>query len=397
MRFTKLWLSCVAVAALALAPQAGAQNPEKKKITIAVGGKNLFYYLPLTIAERKGYFKDEGLEAEIVDFAGGSKALQAMVGGSADVVSGAYEHTITMQAKGVNIMSVVLQGRYNGIVLGVHKDKAPAIKSIKDMKGLKVGVTAPGSSTNHFVSNLLTKNGLKPDDVSIVGVGASSGAVAAIKQGSVDAISNLDPVINILETDGDIVTLVDSRTAKGMKEVYGGAYHAGSIYAPVEWVKKHPNTTQAVVNAIVRANLWIAKASIDEIAQSVPKEYYSDKLALYKTALGKNKESLSPDGRLTMEGAKNVYAILKQFEPSVQKAGDKIDLAKTFDSSFVDRALQIFGLVVRAAGADAVLRGIAAQRRGTRRRARGIGRHRKRAGDTGGGRSNEMAAIDVHD
>ena len=320
-------------------PNVFAQTLEKPKITLAVGGKNLFYYLPLTVAERRGYFKDERLAVEIVDFPGGAKALQAMVGGSADVVSGAYEHTITMQAKGINIESIALQGRYNGIVLGIRKDKAAGFKSMKDLKGMKVGVTAPGSSTNHFVSNLLTRNGLKPDDVSIVGVGAGAGAVAAIKQGSVDAISNLDPVINILETDGDIVVVVDSRTAKGMKEVYGGAYHAGSIYAPVEWIKKNPNTAQAVVNAMVRAALWIQKAKIDEIVGAVPPEYYGDKQALYKAALFKNQEGFSPDGRMSLEGANNVYAVLKAFEPAVQKASN-IDLAKTFTNEFVDKALK---------------------------------------------------------
>lgn len=316
-----------------------AQTLEKPRITIAVGGKNLFYYLPLTIAERRGYFKDEGLNVEIVDFPGGAKALQAMVGGSADVVSGAYEHTITMQAKGINIESIALQGRYNGIVLGIRKDKAGGFKSLKDLKGMSVGVTAPGSSTNHFVNNLLTKNGLKPEDVSIVGVGAGAGAVAAIKKGSVDAISNLDPVINILETEGDIVVAVDSRTAKGMKEVYGGAYHAGSIYAPVEWVKKNPNTAQAVVNAMVRASLWIRGAKVDEIIAAVPPEYYGDKQTLYKAALYKNQEGFSPDGRMSMEGAKNVYAVLKAFEPAVQKTPG-IDLAKTFTNEFVDKALK---------------------------------------------------------
>lgn len=316
-----------------------AQTLEKPKITIAVGGKNLFYYLPLTIAERRGYFKDEGLNVEIVDFPGGAKALQAMVGGSADVVSGAYEHTITMQAKGINIESIALQGRYNGIVLGIRKDKAGGFKGLKDLKGMSVGVTAPGSSTNHFVNNLLTKNGLKPEDVSIVGVGAGAGAVAAIKKGSVDAISNLDPVINILETEGDIVVVVDSRTAKGMKEVYGGAYHAGSIYAPVEWVKKNPNTAQAVVNAMVRASLWISRAKVDEIIAAVPPEYYGDKQTLYKAALYKNQEGFSPDGRMSMEGAKNVYAVLKAFEPAVQKTPG-IDLAKTFTNEFVDKALK---------------------------------------------------------
>src|SRR6202521_5150793 len=104
-RFIQALGACLLGAVIALG--SWAQAPEKGKITIGVGGKTLFYYLPLTIAERKGYFKDEGLEVEIPDFAGGAKALQAMIGGSADVVSGAYEHTITQQAKGQNIEALV--------------------------------------------------------------------------------------------------------------------------------------------------------------------------------------------------------------------------------------------------------------------------------------------------
>jgi len=87
--------------AAALGASARAQGaPEKPKVTLGVGGKPLLYYLPLTIAERKGFFKDEGLEVEINDFGGGAKSLQALIGGSVDVVTGAYEHTIRMQAKG---------------------------------------------------------------------------------------------------------------------------------------------------------------------------------------------------------------------------------------------------------------------------------------------------------
>lgn len=342
MRLIKL-LGIIAAltASFAAMPAASAQALEKKQVTLAVGGKNLFYYLPLTIAERKGYFKDEGLEVEIVDFPGGAKALQAMVGGSADIVSGAYEHTINMQAKGQSIVAVALQGRYNGIVLAVHKSKAAQYKSPKDLKGWKIGVTAPGSSTHMAVQNLLVKNGLKPDDIAAIGVGASAGAVATMKRGSVEAISNLDPVITKLETDGDAVVAVDTRTAKGMQEVYGGAYHAGCIYAPVEWVKKHPNTTQAVVNAMVRAVLWLRTASVDEIVATVPKEYYGDDLNLYKIGLQKNKEGFSPDGRFSMQGAQSVHKVLDAFVPEVQKA--KIDLARTFDNSFVDRALKKYG------------------------------------------------------
>jgi NitT/TauT family transport system substrate-binding protein len=295
---------------LAIAAGAAAQSPEKKNITIAVGGKSLFYYLPLTVAERKGYFKDEGLEVEIPDFAGGAKALQALVGGSADMVSGAYEHTINMAAKKQPIKAVVLQARYSSIA---------------------------GSSTNMFVNNLLAKDGLKPTDVSIVGVGTGAGAVAAMEKGEIDAISNLDPVLTQLESTGKFVAVADSRTEKGMKEIYGGDYHASVIYITDEFIKKNPNTVQAVVNAVVRADKWIAKATPQEIVDLMPAEYKAGNPSLYKEGLLKNMIGYSENGELSMKAAENVYKVLHQFEPSVMAAG-KIDLNSTFDNSFVKKA-----------------------------------------------------------
>jgi len=328
---------CIATLAIGPAPGHAQDALEKPKITIAVGGKTLFYYLPLTIAERLGYFRDAGLSVEISDFPGGAKALQALVGGSVDMVSGSFEHTINMQAKGIAIEAVVLQGRYPGIVLGLKKDKAATYKSGKDLKGLKIGVTAPGSSTNMFVSHLLAKDGLPPDALSIIGVGAGASAVAAMKKGEIDGIANLDPVIHRLEAAGDIVSVVDTRTASGSQAVYGGVYPAGSIYVPIAFVKKNPNTTQALVNAMVRALLWIQKATPDQIVGAVPAEYYGSDKAVYKAALEKNLAAFSPDGLVPPQGVKNVYAVLNAFEASVKEA--KIDPGKTFDNSFVQKAL----------------------------------------------------------
>ena len=112
MRRRRLLRAALAGPALLALPAIGrAQAVEKPKLTVAVGGKNLLYYLPLTIAEARGYLKDEGLEVTIADFSGGSRALQALIGGSADVVSGAFEHTINMQVKGQRLRAFVLQGR----------------------------------------------------------------------------------------------------------------------------------------------------------------------------------------------------------------------------------------------------------------------------------------------
>ncbi|MFZ3322141.1 MAG: ABC transporter substrate-binding protein [Usitatibacter sp.] len=316
---------------------AWAQVPEKRKITIAVGGKNLFYYLPLTVAERKGYFKDEGLEVEIPDFAGGAKALQALVGGSADMVSGAYEHTINMLAKKQPIKAVVLQAKFSSIVLLLPKDKAAKYKGPQDLKGLKVGVTAPGSSTNMFVNNILAKGGLKPTDISVVGVGTGTGAFAAMDKGEIDALSNLDPVITQLESTGKFVAVADSRTEKGMKEIYGGDYMASVIYITDEYIKKYPNTVQAVVNAMVRADKWIAKATPQEIVDLMPAEFKAGNPSLYKEALLKNMIGYSENGEMSLKAAENVYKVLVQFEPSVIAAG-KMDVSRTFDNSFVKKA-----------------------------------------------------------
>ena len=337
MRRTVLKTLLAAPAAIALPRLAFAQGkPEKSKLTIAVGGKNLFYYLPLTIAEQLGYFKDEGLQVEIPDFAGGAKALQALVGGSADVVSGAYEHTINMQAKNQPIMSVVLQGRAPQIVMAVSTKTMPGYKSIADLKGKKIGVTAPGSSTAMMASYVLAKAGLKASDVSFIGVGASSGAIAAVKSGQVDAIANLDPVITMLQRDNLIKVVADTRTLKDTQAVYGGPMPAACLYTPVKFVQDNPGTTQALANAMVRALRWLQKAGPSDIVKTVPDSYLLGDRALYLAAWERVREAISPDGLMPEAGPATALRMLQTFEDSLK---DKpIDLGKTYTNNFARKA-----------------------------------------------------------
>jgi len=313
-----------------------AQALEKPKVSIAVGGKNLFYYLPLTVAEQLGYFKDEGLQVEISDFAGGAKALQAMVGGSADVVSGAYEHTINMQAKNQPIVAFVLQGRAPQIVLAASNKTMPNFKSVADLKGKKIGVTAPGSSTSIMASFVLAKAGLKPTDVSFIGVGAAAGALSALRSGQIDAIANLDPVISMLEQKNEIKTIADTRTLKDTNEVFGGPMPAATLYAPEAFVKKYPNTTQALTNAMVRALKWIQKAGPSDIIKAVPESYLLGDRALYISAFLKVREAMSPDGIFPDAGPATALRTLQAFEPDL--ASKKIDLSRTYTNEFAKKA-----------------------------------------------------------
>ena len=325
-----------AAAALAAPAVLRAQSLEKPKLTIAVGGKNLLYYLPLTIAEQLGYFKQEGLDVTIVDFAGGARALQAVVGGSADVVSGAFEHTVNMQFKGQPMRAFVLQGRAPMIVLGVNPKTMPNYKTVADLKGKKIGVTAPGSSTNVMVNFILAKAGLKPADVSIIGVGAGQGAVAAMRAGQIDAISNLDPVITLLARSGDLKIVSDTRIVAESDKVFGGPMPAGCLYAPQPFIDKNPGTTQALTNAMVRANKWIQAAGPGDVIKTVPESYLLGDRAVYIDAFLAAKGALSPDGMIPAAGPETAFRALASIDPELAKA--KLDLNAVYTNDFVKKA-----------------------------------------------------------
>lgn len=313
-----------------------AQGLEKPKLTLAVGGKNLLYYLPLTVAEQLGYFKAEGLDANIVDFAGGSQALRAVVGGSADVVSGAFEHTVNMQAKGQRLRAFVLQGRAPQIVLGINPKTMAGYKTPADLKGKKIGVTAPGSSTNVMVNFFLAKAGLKPTDVSIIGVGATQGAVAAMRSGQIDALSNLDPVITLLQRSGDLKVLSDTRIVAEADKLFGGPMPAACLYAPQAFIDKNPATTQALANAIVRADKWIQAAGPGDIIKVVPEAFLLGDRAIYIDAFMAAKGALSADGTIPEKGPDTAFRALASIDPEIAKA--QLDLAAVYTNDFVKKA-----------------------------------------------------------
>ncbi len=325
------------LAASLAAPSLWAQpKPEKSKIIIAVGGKSGFYFLPLTIAEQLGYFKAEGLNVEITDFSGGARALEAVTSGTADVVSGAFEHTINLQSKGQFYQAFVLQGRAPAIVLGVSTKTMPQYKTITDLRGKKIGVSAPGSSTN-MVSNLvLSRAGLTGEDVSYIGVGTAAGALSAVRSGQIDAISNIDPVMTMLEQKGDVRVITDTRSLKGTLDVFGGPMPAGCLYAPTEFLLKYPVTAQALANAIVHALKWLQTAGPGDIIKTVPEAYFMGDRSLYLAAFNKVREAIAVDGLIPEEGTRTAVRALASFDASVR--ADKIALARTFTNEFARRA-----------------------------------------------------------
>src|SRR5246500_3702343 len=240
-------LAATLLALFLMSDLAAAQS----RITIAVGGGACLCYLPTVLAKQLGEYDKAGLSVELVDLKGGSDALKAVLGGSADVVSGYFDHCVNLAARKQELQSFVVYDRYPGEVLVVSPTHTAEIKSIKDLAGKKVGVSAPGSSTDFFLKYLLKKNGIDPTSVAVIGVGLGATAVAAMEQGQIDAAVMLDPSVTVLQGNhADLRILSDTRTEKDTLALFGGEYPGGALYSTAAWVSSHDKETQALTQAI---------------------------------------------------------------------------------------------------------------------------------------------------
>ena len=307
------------------------------KVTVAIGGGACLCYLPTVLAKQLGEYQKAGLDVELVDLKGGSDALKAVLGGSADVVSSYFDHCVNLAAKKQEMQSFVVYDRYPGLVLVVSPSHNKEINSIKDLAGKKVGVSAPGSSTDFFLKYLLKKNGLDPTGTAVIGVGLGATAVAAMEQGQIDAAVMLDPSVTVLQgTHPDLKILSDTRTQHDTLEVFGGEYPGGALYSTVAWIAGHEKETQALTNAIVATLGWIHAHSPEEIMAKMPEELVGKDKALYLAALKNTIPMYSQTGKMDPKGADAVLAVFSVGSPEVANA--KIDVSKTFTNKFVEQA-----------------------------------------------------------
>jgi NitT/TauT family transport system substrate-binding protein len=305
------------------------------KVTIIVGGYEKQIYLPAKLTEALGYFKDEGLEVELLNEAAGVDAENEMLAGAVHGVVGFYDHCVDLQAKGKFVMSVVQFSQAPGEVEMISS-KLPDVTSMADLKGKNLGVTGLGSSTNFLTMYLMMKSGVKPGEFVTIPVGAGTTFIAAIQQDKIQAGMTTEPTISRLLKTGEARVLVDMRTVEKTKEALGGTYPAASLYMPTAWVEKNKPTVQKLANAFVKTLKFISTHGADEIADKMPKDYYAGDKESYVKALADGKDMFTSDGVMPQDGPETVLAVLSGFSKSVQ--GKQIDLSKTYTTEFVKSA-----------------------------------------------------------
>jgi NitT/TauT family transport system substrate-binding protein len=314
-------------------PEEEAAEGELEEVTLAVGGAAAIVYLPTTLAQQLGYYEEEGISANIQDFDGGSEALQAVLGGSADVVSGFYDHTIQMAAKNQDLTAFVTMLRYPGLVL-LASPNSEGVESVEDLAGGVVGVSAPGSSTHLFLNYLLSKQDMSQDAVSVTGIGTTGTAIAAMEQGDVVAGVLVDPAVSQLRSrNPDLTVLADTRTQEGVQEAFGtDSYPASVLYARDGWIEENPETAAGLARAIQRTLQWIQEHSPEEIVEQMPPQYREEQ-DIYLEAVENTMAMFSPDGLMQPEGPEAVLEVLSLSVPEVGDA--EIEVDDTYTNEFV--------------------------------------------------------------
>jgi NitT/TauT family transport system substrate-binding protein len=323
----------LAAAACALACAAPARAAD---IQLMVGGLEKQIYLPVALADRLGYFREQGLDVQVLSDTSGGHAEDGLLTGSVQGVVGFYDHTIDLQAKGKFVQAVVQFSQSPGEGVVVASRKSDVIRTPADFRGHTLGVTGLGSSTHLLMQYLVAQHGVKKGEVTIAGVGAGDAFADALRGGRIDVGMTTEPTLSRLLKAGDAKLLVDLRTPEQAASELGGLYPAACLYMSSPWIRAHRGEVQRLVNALVKSLHFIATHGAAEIAAELPAGYMAGDRALYVSTLQQTKSMFTADGVMPAGGPANVLRVMRLTERSV--GAKPIDLSRTYTNEFAQAA-----------------------------------------------------------
>jgi NitT/TauT family transport system substrate-binding protein len=306
-----LLLAAVGSLASAQAPAAPPSEASRAlpRVRLALAASHSLYHLPLTLADRLGFFRQAGVQLEWLPQESGAKALSLALSGQADVVAGAYEHLFGLHLKGFNYQSFVQMSRTPQVSIGGSTRGGMAWRSGADIRGLRLGISALDSTTHWTAAQWLLRQGLTAEDVVFVPVGSSQGVIEALRSGSIDALCNPDPVMHWLEQKNDIRLLGDARTLQGTRQLMGGPVPGASLFAHAAFLQLHPDRAQALSDGVVQALKWLQTAGLTDILRAVPAGHWMGDRAIYLGAFEKLRESYAVDGLVRSEDVTHAWRV----------------------------------------------------------------------------------------
>lgn len=298
-----------------------------------VSGVAKIIYLPAILTQRLGYFRDEGLDVELISRPAGVDAENELLTGFAQGVVGFYDHTVDLQTRGREARSIVVLSNAPGQLELVTTSKASTVRSMADLHGYSLGVTALGSSTGFLTRYLMSQQGQTPSDYTLVPAGAENTFIQAVRDRRLEAGMTSDPTASLLVSTGQAYPILDLRTIDGTRAALGGVYPASCLYVQTQWLQANPDLAYKLARAFVRTLRFLHSHTAEEIAQRLSPEYVGPNPRLYLRALEMALPAFSADGRMPPDGPATVQRVLSASNVSVREG--HVSIARTYTDEFV--------------------------------------------------------------
>jgi NitT/TauT family transport system substrate-binding protein len=277
--------------ALGVATPAVAQAP-RKKVTISFCSQFLCAP-PYEVARVFGYFRQHGLDAEIVYFRGGNAAIQALAEGKVDYGATSLDVAVQAYAKGAEIRRFATTGRLPLFALATAPKTAASIQNLKHLEGKTVGVSALGNADHALLLHLLRQAGVQKDRVQFATLGVN--LLESLRQGEIDAGLVQEPALTILTRAGArvLVNLMDSADAQ---RHLGGAYEFMGVSVRANEIESRRAEMQALARGLDEALKALPRMPPDQMIKAFPKELITGSEARqFEDVLARYKGSLYPD------------------------------------------------------------------------------------------------------
>ena len=329
-----------ALLAAVLAPgSAMAQQTEKTKLTLVLDDSASMVHLPVLLALHLGFFKAEGLQIDIVEQPLALDTQRHLPPGLV-VRSAPFVYSLQTYDQDEPWVSVVQTGRTPQLALGVAKKALPAIKTIKDIEGRKVGLMETGSLAQYCVDYALMVAGGNPKNIHYVTLGNPQNAMVQLRNGGIDVLCASDPLLTVLEKKADLELLRNFRSLKDTQRVFGGLLPGNCLLVPASVAAKQPQLCQALVNGVMRANKWLRTAGPSDLLSTMLDSTYLTDRAVYLNAVDNMRESFSLDGVLSNEAFSVALKLCITLAP--QLGEERRKLSNTFTNEFVLQAKKRF-------------------------------------------------------
>lgn len=318
------------------APAAAGSTTALVSIKLAVSNVTNQSYIPLVLAQQLGFFREQGLDVQIVGVTSGAQTFSLLLSKKVQGVVGFYDHDIDLVGKGSEVEEVVQLLQAPGMVELVRSDEAGSITSPAQLAGKNVGITGLGGSTEFLADYLAAHNGAGMGSIHPVGVASGPTFVAAMQHNEIDAGVTTEPTISSLLSKHLAKVLVDMRSVAGTQAALGGPYPGTALSVSTSWATANPATVQKLVNALVESLRWVQQHSAQQIADKMPATYYSSTgETAYVQALANEIGMYNPTGLMPTDGPQSVFRVLSEFDPAVK--GQQVDLSKTYTDQFVQK------------------------------------------------------------